>query len=219
MYAQHHGQIYLLFVASCWLFHHLPEWRPATAAEPDRGFLGWIRNASDRAGWLTSPLLTSLFALQVAAGAYAYGSDLMRPFSNAERIGHHLRNPEYQRMLLFGSLDYSVQPITAFIDRPIYYPELGRFGTYLTWGPERTLVSPELALERAVEMTLSQPEDVMVILSYRINGPEPGEIVPWRSDVHVEGIEHFTGAIVADENYYLYRFFDPRKAARRPKSR
>jgi len=164
-------------------------------------------------------MLTTLFALQVVAGAYAYGSDLVRPFSHAERVGRHLRSPEYRQMLLFGSIDYAVQPISAFVDKPIYYPELGRFGTFLTWGTERTLVSPESVLERAVEMTQTQDQDVVVILSYPMSGPEPGKVVPWRPDVHVEGIEHFTDAIVADENYYLYRFFDPRRTGHRPKSR
>jgi hypothetical protein len=217
-WVRHHGQIYLLFVASCWLFEFLPDWRPKDRAGPARGLLARIASTSERAGWITSPLLTSLFALQLLAGAFAYGSDLMRPFSQAERVGRELQSPAYQHALLFGSTDYAVQPIAAYIDRPIFYPELDRFGTFLTWGHERKQLSPELAVERAVELTRSQDKDVVVILSYRIGGPAPGKIVPWRSEVHVEGIKHFTGAIVASENYYLYRFFNPNKTARPPKS-
>jgi hypothetical protein len=179
------GQVYLLFVVAVWL---------CRAGEPP--------TRARRVG----PLVTVVLALQAVAGAYAFAIDLGRPFSRARDVGRYLSRPEFRDVTLVGSHDYAAQPIAAYVDAQIYYPQTRRFGTFVTWGAERQLVTSKQVLDEAVGLLRSRGKDVVVVLNYEVKAPRQGEVVPYGPDVRVEGLARFEGAIVDDENYFVYRF-------------
>ncbi len=191
-WARHHGQLYLLFVACWWLSRVDVEHRETAAT----------------AG-LASRVLTVVMALQVVAGAYAWVTDLVRPFSNASRVGAYLREPGFADAVLVGSLDYAAQGVAAYVDREIYYPQSRSFGTFVRWGPERQAVPSTRVLEDAVALLRERGRDVVVILNFEVQSPRQGEVVPVAPDARVEGLARFEGAIVPDEDFFVYRFFAP----------
>jgi hypothetical protein len=188
-YLRHHGQIYLWFVVCCWLLRGV---RPGerTNQPPVR-----------------SGLLTAVLVVQVVVAGYAYGSDLVHPFSNAEAVGRHLSRAEFSGVTLVGSIDYAVEPVTAYLDRPVYYPESERFGTFIDWGPSRRHVPPTAVIEDAVGLLRERGADVVIVLNYPPGRMRLGEIVPVDSDARLRYFARFVGAIVPDENYYLCQLY------------
>lgn len=192
-----HAQIFMLFVVCLWLDRILETRfapRPAPSARS-------LRPAA-------SVALTSLLALQFVAAGYAYAMELARPFSNASRAGAYLRQPEFDDALLVGSFDYSAEPIAAYVPKRIYYPESGEFRTFLDWGPQRKRVGPQIVLEQAVELMRSRHREVLVVLCYELAELRPGETDALDESARMEYLARFDGAIVPDENYFVYRIYD-----------
>ncbi len=179
-----HGQFFLLFVACSWL---------AASRIPRQ------------AAW------TGLLVIHVLAGAYAWSRDLLLPFSNAAAAAAFVERETPAGAVLVGSVDYAVEPITAYIDRPIYYPETKRFGTFMTWGEGRTLVPPIAALDAAADFA-REGREVVMILSNKPADYAPGQVVPLGDGVRMEFLKAFLGAIVHEENYFLFRLAPDRES-------
>lgn len=181
-YQRHHGQVFLWFLACFWLLRE-PRAAPSGA---------------------TRVVLTVLLATQVLSCAWALARDWVHPFSNAGAAGAYLSAETGEDGLLVGSIDYAVQPIAAFVERPVYYPESDRFGTFMDWSTRRRMVPVERAVEAALELVEERGGEVMLILTYTPRGTI-GET--WRLEGGVEMTfeARFDGALVANENYCIYR--------------
>jgi hypothetical protein len=191
---RHHGQILLWYLVCAWLWYCLDtEETTADTPAPWRGLGG--------------TLLTILLLGQALAGAHAYAMDLRHPFSNAKAVGLHLRHANFEDVTLAGSIDYAVQPIAAFVERPIYYAESGDFRTFLDWGPSREIVPPQVVLRDALALLREHDRDVVIVFSYQPGTMQPGETLRLGPDARLHCFARFDGALVPDENYHLCRAY------------
>lgn len=180
---RHHGQIWLLFVICLWL---------ATVA-------------GGRRRWFTAVLV-----VQLLAAAQAWAADARRPFSCARETARWLSRPEHRDAILVGSVDFAAQAVAGFLKRPIYYPQSGRFGTFVRWGPERQTVPATKVGNDAEALVHEHHRDALVILNYEPQSPPIGGTVQVAPDVAVEGLAQFRGAIVGDEEFFVFRVFETR---------
>jgi hypothetical protein len=188
-YARHHGQHFVWFLVCSWL---------ASILGPTGGSA-----ARARARWRLG--LATLLAVHAILGARAYLRDLALPFSNARAVAAHVRSTDLWDLPIVGSLDYSIEPIAAYLDRPVWYPESGRYGTFLDWSDRRRLVPVTQALADARALARTAGRDALLILSYPWGGLHVGERAPIGDDATAVLVARFRGALVADENYDLYR--------------
>jgi hypothetical protein len=200
---RHHGQVFLWFVACCWLWY-APD---PTATAPMRTARPPMSSGLAGAIWI------AVLFVQFGAGAYAYAFDLAHPFSSSKEAGRFLQAEEFVDVDLVGSIDYAVQPIAAYIDRPIYYPESRAFGTFIDWGPVRRHRSFSQLIDQATRLLDERGREIVLILSYRPAGAELGKTVSVGGGIRMRCFARFAGAIVADENYHLCHLFRPRRAA------
>jgi len=193
-YTRHHGQFFLWLMCCIWLARVLP-------GTEDRG-----RSQPRGRSWSPplSALLTALLLLQALACAWAVVQDVRRPFSQSRAAGLLLRGAEFEDTILVGSVDYAVQPIAAYVDRPIWYPESGRFGTFMDWSARRRLVPVENALQDALDLFEREGRDVVLVLNHTPR-LALGQRLALGPDGELLYFAALTGAIVPDENYHLYR--------------
>jgi hypothetical protein len=133
----------------------------------------------------------------------AYERDLRQPFSHAAHVAAYLRDLDVDDAVVVGSFDYSAQPITAYLDGPIYYPEDERFGTFVHWGKHRRMLAPMEVIDAAVRLADAQAKPVVLVLSYPLAQQRPGDVLAWGGHRLVY-LTAFVGAVVPDENYHLY---------------
>jgi hypothetical protein len=200
-YARHHGHFFVWLIACLWL---------ATAGL-ESARTGGADRPGKKSGKPLSTLLTAVLWLHAAACGWAVIEDLRRPFSQARAVGERLRDPVFEGTLLLGSIDYAAQPIAAFVDRPIWYPEIGRFATFMDWSDRRRMVPVEQALQDALDLFEEHGRDVVLVLNYTPH-VKPGQSLALGKDGELLYLEAFTGAIVPDENYHLYRLRTRRPA-------
>jgi hypothetical protein len=175
---RHHGQPFLWFLACAWL-------------------AGGLRRPAER-------VLVGLLALQLLAGAALLATDLARPFSSARAAARWLERPENADAVLVGSRDYAVEPIAAWTERPFYYPDQRRFGTFMRWGPERREVGAEQIESDCADLVRRERRRVLLVTSGAPGDLELGAERELRPGIRVRYVARFDGAIVPDENYRVF---------------
>jgi hypothetical protein len=184
-FQRHHGQPFVWFLACAWLAGGLrAESPPAPSGSAE-------------------PILVGLLAFQFLAGALLLREDFARPFSLARTAGRWIEQPERAHALLAGSRDYAVQPIAAWTRRPFFYPDQGRFGTFMDWGSSRAELTPSEVLERSAALARREGRVVLLVLSWEPTGLQPGTEYALGPHVRVRYLERFVGAMVPGENYYV----------------
>ncbi|MES1245974.1 MAG: hypothetical protein ABUT39_30480 [Acidobacteriota bacterium] len=173
-YTRHFGAYFLLFLACLWIAR-------AQDREPAR----------DR-------LLIALLAVQILAGAWVYGQDLVRPFSAAQATAGFLRDPRYSEALLLGYRDSVATPVTGYLGRPFYYPQSRSFGTYILWNQDRVAEVPFGELCKLLRRQLRQHREGIVLV---FNQPPPlcgARLKP-------EELASFRDSLLPEETYGVYR--------------
>lgn len=173
-YSRHHGFHFLLLLACLWI-----------AREPSR------ENPGER-------LLIALLAVQIAAGAWIYGQDLLRPFSAARATAGFLRDPRYAEMLVVGYPDSISTPVNGYLGRPFYYPQSRSFGTYVLWNQNRAAEVPFGELCRLLRRQLRQRREGILLV---FNQPPPlcgARLKP-------EELASFHDSLLPEEGYGVYR--------------
>ncbi len=132
-WARHHGHHFLLFVACCWL--------AAKDSEPSPRRRRWRLAA-----------LAALLAVHVSTGAWLYGADLLRPFSDAEQAAAALTSPPLAALTAVGYPDPPLAAVGAYRGAPLLSLASGRPLEFVQWrlGADKRLSRPELCARLAV---------------------------------------------------------------------
>jgi hypothetical protein len=187
-YLRHHGWLFIIFIAAVWV----------TSSDNIGSWEGpWSRLC--RLGEKSlPPLLTGILTLQVVGGFLAASFDFRYEFSKAQAAANFIRELGLENYLIVGDIDYSVSAVAGYLERPVYYPRGRRFGTFVIWDQARNrMIEDREVLAIAMELATKNARNVLIIL----NRPlifNPAE------NHGVRILARFTGAIIEDEDFYLY---------------
>lgn len=186
----HHGHLFLAWIAAVWI------WREAerSAAGDARGFAGWRR-------WF----LLGILGWQAVMGIRANALDWQRPYSAGKATADYIKKEGLDRLPIIADSDTYTVTVVGYLNKKVYYPRPGRFGTYYILDQKRNRkMVPEEILRQAGEMTRKDKTDVLILLNYDLvpagGGPAEGLLPP-----HMRKIAEFTDSLWQDERYYLYR--------------
>jgi hypothetical protein len=143
-------------------------------------------------------VVSVLLAANAAAGAYAVAREWRDPFSTAREVADFIRAQGLAGAPIVGHRDVQVATVAGYLERPIYYPSLGREASFLPWkvGWRRPVDVAE-AVRQAVELAVKQHSEVVVILSMS------GARRPDRIDGATR-IRAFRRSIVPSERFELF---------------
>ena len=153
---RHDGLYFILYLACLWC-----------------GFT-WSRDQKPQSSPAILPVrmerlfLPLILALQVVAGAYAWTLHLMTPFSASKLAADFIRQHGYANLLIIGSRELNVTPVTAYLDQPIYYPDSKRFGTFSCENSARHDLSPQELLQSVAQMAMKAHGDTLLVKSGRL---------------------------------------------------
>ena len=176
---RHQGHHYLLWLACFWL-----------EADPSAG-PDW----KVRVRRLFFPLV---LAVHMMAGLFCAWVDITHPFSSARQVVRLLRAQGLDQLPVVGLSDYIVAPVSAWLERPIYYASSRRWGTFvvnnipLQPGPPPADL---LAQMRAVATKAGVSQVVLV-------SDQPGSLQP-QPGVTVRPVGLIPPGIVESERYYV----------------
>lgn len=154
-----------------------------------------------RRPWRIRALLT-LLVLHLVAGAYASVMDIRHRFSNGVATAELIRSQGLDRYPLLGHREPPAATVALGLGRSLYSPSRRVFDTHPDWGPEQREMTPQEVRCAARELARQKGEDVVLVLTW--------EPPPWKE---LDAAGSSLGAIVATEDYRLYRLRHDRLAA------
>lgn len=185
---RHQGQFFILLVAAFWI------------AE---AFADSCRLHS-RARRI---FLNGLLAINLIAGVAAASGGWMIRFSATRQAARFVESHFNDRVLLVGMDDYRVSPMTAYLHRPIYFPQMQKFAYYNTQNDrERHLVSDEDVINQLAWLADTSGGQVVYILSSgkKFVDSEATFHLSASKSLHVELLARFDQSVVADEAQAIY---------------
>ncbi|NEP16192.1 MAG: hypothetical protein F6J97_04725 [Leptolyngbya sp. SIO4C1] len=188
---RHHGHLFILLVACLWLAAADRD-RRAQAESYRRNYeaQGRAELASYR---LQKQLLSGLLVLHVIAGLLAYSADLRLTFSASRATAHFLRSHSLDQQVLFGYRDFNVSTVSGYLNQPIYYPNLERFGSF--WTLHKSM-EPEAVNQQVEAFVQQQQRPVVLLLTAPIERPLAG--------VTLDLLGYFQSQILKRESFYVY---------------
>ncbi len=159
---------------------------------------------SDRRSWRVRALL-ALLVLHIGAAVFSSVMDLQYPFSNGAATAELILSEGLDRDPLLGHREPPAATVALALGRPLYSPSRSVFTTHPDWGPEQREMSPSEVRCAARELARREGKDVVLVLTW-----EP----PQWDELEAAGSR--LGAIVATEDYRLYRLRHDRLAATEP---
>jgi hypothetical protein len=174
---RHTGHVFLVLLACLWLAFSRQQFSTLVAR---------------RSAVIMS--VTLLFASHALAGALAAGTDLVLPFSAGKETAEFIQRRGYADATMVGSKYFIVSTVANYLDRPMYYAETGRFGTFSRWQAHRTAIAPADLVRTAREMASLNRKDVVLVASYDLGAAGDS----------VAELASFQRSIFTEERYWLY---------------
>jgi len=194
---RHFAHFYLILIAAFWLYAYLP--KTDFSQVKSRGMK---RSLAFAQNW-HQPLLTAILVIQFLGGLYVYPRDLLIPFSASKATTHYIQAAGWQDEFIVASRDANMAPISGYLNRQLYYPELESMGSFTLFGGDREsdnhenyLPHPEVLQQVETLLAERNLEQVLLILH-----------VPLETNTDtliVQPIQSFTRSWTASERYYLY---------------
>jgi hypothetical protein len=191
---RHAGFLFIAFIMSAWLYRCCEQ-------------ANWpVFSESSRKKWemLFSHSVTVILLLHVSASFVAASIDYRYPFSMAKSAAKYIKEHGLNNRLIVGYPDFATSAIVGYLGiQEAYYPQANRFGSYVRWDKQRNVdltekeVVDEARQLRARELTDGKSEGVLII----VNKPLGNDLIQAGK---VQKIAEFTGAIIRDENFYIY---------------
>jgi hypothetical protein len=157
-------------------------------------WLGGVQEfQEDRRSWRARIFLV-LLMVHCGAAAFASWMDLRHPFSNGTATAELIRAQGLDRYPLFGHREPPAATVSLFLGRPLYSPSRRLFVTHPDWGPEQRDLSEHEVRCAARALARREGGDIVLVMNWEL--PPWEELAPAGSRL---------GAIVATEDYHLYR--------------
>ena len=182
---RHHGHVYIIFLICLWLEPYVPI-RPLGIRRLEKVNINPVFNA----------FVVVIFGIQAAVGSYAIFRDCRDPFSQSKRAAEYIRANHLDRYTIVGDKDFVAMPLSAFLEKPIFYPSRMEFGTYVKWDNKRRYSAPlSEVLSSTRKLATDRQQDILLVTDY------PLDIEKFR---FLRKIATFETAIVDDEVYFIY---------------
>jgi hypothetical protein len=187
-YMRHHGQLFLVFVASLWI-SALPvhEWR--LPPWPDR----WS-GPGRRVG---AVFITGILLVHVAAAGLLYRADARNHFSAAPAVAAFIQGAGLGHLPVAASPIPAASSVAGYLDRPIHYLAFGGPGTFVPYGQYPRRRDRNLSADLIRPFVERADSDVLLLLRRPFDDWGPG--------LDAEELARFPPGLERSEEYVIYR--------------
>lgn len=125
---RHSGHLFILLIISFWIYLYQRRHDFNNLAEY------WLLKRIRKCKHF---ILSLILCLQVYGGVSMYLLDLEKPFSESYNTAQYIIDNNLENSLIIGNKDGLVFPLSAWLNREIFYPDIDDFGTFTFWTAKR----------------------------------------------------------------------------------
>ncbi len=189
---RHFGHFYLVLIAALWLASYYQDSTVLLNKFSIRpNSIIFVKK------WHHIALMLILYA-QCAGGIYGFSRDLVIPFSASRETAQYIKKSGLDNEFIVASRDANMAPLSGYLNRKFYYPELQKMGSFTLFQKGRKDVEQAEILSQINSLFKNQDEQkkILLILNHQLNVN--------RNDLKISPITDFQRAWVDSERYYLY---------------
>jgi hypothetical protein len=193
---RHHGFLFIALISALWIHQNcVPVKKPF-----------WIKYFKPVSEKLAARALLVLLIIQLMSSSIAVMIDYRHVFSSAKQTAQFLRSNNLDSAEMIGDVSYATTSVAAYLmNKPIFYPDAQRYGTFIKWDNQRTKSVNLSTLLRDSQRLATQGRKVVLILNQPIDEYGPG-IDAIDSKIYFEKIFESDRTILWDERFYVYLF-------------
>lgn len=207
---RHNGHLFVLLIISFWIY--LYQRRHDFKTFTQYWLLKKIRKYQHF-------ILSLILCLQVYGGVSIYLLDLQKPFSRSYDVAQFIIDNQLENSIIVANRNAMVSPLSAWLNKELFYPEIDNFGTYTIWtaktiaqrherkkkyknvatnnNPTISMVSPEDVIKQVELLSRDRSEDILLVLSRKLDVTS--------SVLDISLLASFENASkFSRENYYVY---------------
>lgn len=189
---RHNGHLFILLIACCWIYLYQVRQNKSTLAS--------LRIVNLCRKYHNS-FLTLILCIQLYAGIQMYSIDLFKPFSSSKSVAQFIRNNGLEDLTIVGSRDVTVSPLSAWLNRKIYYPGIQDFGTHTAVTTElfernRDITQPDI-IKETEKLIKRDQKSLLLILSNN-------KLQETSTSLEIELLKSFENSMTEQEKYYVY---------------
>jgi hypothetical protein len=190
------GYLYFVFIISLWIAENYQETIFHSSS---------IFKFSEWGKKIQKPFIVLVLLMQAAAGFSIYMTSLTKPFSESRLVAKFIQDQGLDRLPIVGTFDYAVPGFSALLHKPIFYPEIGDYGTFVINNSRRDTNRTISQGLRAFETVLSNGQNSALLIlngTRHTGGPQKDQMIG--KDIRMHWLTSFEGGMVPDEQYSLF---------------
>ncbi|MDJ0842712.1 hypothetical protein [Crocosphaera sp.] len=195
---RHYGHLYIILISALWIGHYSAN-SPIITKGIDHisnQLSKLVLNAINFVTHHQKSFLIIILWLQVVAGIVAFSRDLITPYSSSKATAEFIQKNQLSQHFIVGSEDFTIAPISGYLNQRIYYPESKELGSYVLFNNDRKIVDDAGIINQISEILTQENKNVLLIMNREFLGQSPS--------LKIEFIEKFTQSFIYNEKYYLY---------------
>jgi hypothetical protein len=184
---RHHGHLFIILLTCIWISNFFDKSYniPKTLQKLSNSFKKHQKK-----------IITLILLIQMFSGLYAYSMDLIYPFSQSKAAAQFIQQKGLSEEFILGNKDAKVSPISAYIDKKIFYIEYNRLGSFFQNPQKKIIKNQSELIDRINNIIKNNSKKNVLILSYPLNVKS--------NLLNITPIGEFSKSIVAEEQYYIY---------------
>ncbi|WP_180277357.1 hypothetical protein [Nostoc sp. 'Peltigera malacea cyanobiont' DB3992] len=189
---RHFGHFYLVLIAALWLGSYYQDSTVLLNKFSVRPNSITFVNK-----WHHIALMLILY-VQFGGGIYSFSRDLVVPFSASRETAQYIHKSGLDNEFIVASRDANMAPLSGYLNRKFYYPEVEKMGSFTLFKKGRQEVEQAEILSQINSLLKNQDErkKVLLILNKKLNVN--------RNDLKIVPLKDFQRGWVDSERYYLY---------------
>ena len=189
---RHFGHFYLVLIAALWLGSYYQD------------SLVILKKFSVRPNsiiffpkWHYIVLMLILY-VQFIGGIYNFSRDLVVPYSASRETVQYIQKAGLANEFIVASRDANMAPLSGYLNRKFYYPEIQKMGSFTLFKKGRKEVEQADILSQINSLLKNKDEQkkILLILNSKLNVN--------RKDFKIVPIKDFQRGWLDSERYYLY---------------
>ena len=193
---RHHGHHFLVLIAALWMARAPAPGLPTAPVPRPRTALARASHAAEVG---LAPVFGVLLVAHIAGAAVIYAADLRRPFSDAATAAAVIEQHGPPALPVVGTERGSGSAVAAYLRRPIYFLDVGAWGTWADWGRPRRRDPPvEGEVLALLQPFLAEHGPAALVVSH---APVTVRPAGWS----IEELARTSTAMQREERYHVYR--------------
>ncbi|EAZ89866.1 hypothetical protein [Crocosphaera chwakensis] len=195
---RHYGHLYIILIASLWIGSYYTnsklviKFLQSISRQLSKKISHWANFVHHH----KKTFLLIILWLQVIAGIVAFSRDLITPYSSSKVTSEFIQHNDLAEHFIMGSEDFTIAPISGYLNHKIYYPETQQLGSYVLFNNERKIVDNIDIINQMSKIIANENKDILLIMNREFLGSSP--------DLSIQFIKKFTQSFIYNEKYYLY---------------